>query len=899
MHKYRHLVLPVWAWVLSILSVLGISLPGICQISTDGTLSTEITSSDNRNFVIEAGGLAGSNLFHSFEAFSVPTGGSAYFDQLPSVQNIFSRVTGGNLSEINGEIRANGIANVFLLNPSGIVFGPAASLDIGGSFMGTTAQRLKFADGSELVANSSLSPAQLTISQPVGLQLTGNSGPITVLGEGHNFGVLAGTFETVRTQRNLGLQVAKGQTIALLGNRLLLEGGNVTTPGGRIEIGSVEAGEVDLLSPVNDGFEFGYENVSDFQDIQLLQSASIDAAGAGGGNIQVRGRRISLAGGAAILSDTLGSNPGGLLTVQSDESIEIQGISADGAFLTGFYTDVGSLGTAQGSRLQIETQQLRVFNGGFVSASTFGNGNSGDLIVRAKDIEATGTFTAFAIPTGLLNQAVARSSGDGGNFLIEAERLRVGEGAQVGTGTFGSGSAGNLTVNADTIEVTGTDASDRIFSGLFTQVDATSRGGEAGNLTINSQQLRVSDLALVSAAVAANGMGKGGDVTIRTTNLEIADGGQVTTATLGQGNAGNIEVRADNVDIRGASKLGRNTVSAAISAAVTTTAVGNGGSIEIFTDRLSLSESGAILAVTEGQGNAGNINIEAGEVIVTDPSLLEGGFPSRIIARSRSAGAAGSVNISADQFTAIDQGLVNVSSEVLGDSGNLNLTAPLVRITDAGELTATSATGDRGSINVQADNLLLVGSDGKINTNATTNAATGGNINIDGGLILLTQNSEIVAQAIAGTGGNISLVTEQLLQSANSQIDASSDFGVDGTVTIERLTPDDDPAPVDLPNAVLTLDQLVANSCLVARDRGSGQFIISGSGGLTSTPNSPSQSTFETYRIPTADTAALESEPQETWVLAPQLQSDSKPIEAQSIHRLTDGQVVLARRCQM
>ena len=106
----------------------------IAQVTPDGTLSTTVSSSDNLNFVIEAGNQSGRHLFHSFDKFSVPTNGSAQFNNARGIRTIFSRVTGGNISEINGELSTNHTATLFLMNPSGIIFGKDASLNIGGSF---------------------------------------------------------------------------------------------------------------------------------------------------------------------------------------------------------------------------------------------------------------------------------------------------------------------------------------------------------------------------------------------------------------------------------------------------------------------------------------------------------------------------------------------------------------------------------------------------------------------------------------------------------------------------------------------------------------------------------------------------------------------------------------------
>jgi filamentous hemagglutinin family protein len=118
--KHLVLLLPI-AWLLY-------PLPGICQVSPDRTTNTIVTTNNQRDFTVEVGSQAGGNLFHSFQLFSVPTGGSVFFNSATTVQNIFSRVTGTNVSTIDGSIRASGNANLFLLNPNGVIFGANATL---------------------------------------------------------------------------------------------------------------------------------------------------------------------------------------------------------------------------------------------------------------------------------------------------------------------------------------------------------------------------------------------------------------------------------------------------------------------------------------------------------------------------------------------------------------------------------------------------------------------------------------------------------------------------------------------------------------------------------------------------------------------------------------------------
>ncbi|MGL5078967.1 MAG: filamentous hemagglutinin N-terminal domain-containing protein, partial [Waterburya sp.] len=310
--------------------------PVKAQISPDQTVNTQVNTVNNVT-EITGGTEANENLFHSFQNFSLETGNTAFFNNNLAIKNIISRVTGVNISNIDGLIRANGNANLILINPNGINFGNNASLDIGGSFLGSTAESVIFADGTVFSAKNTQTNPLLTISVPLGLQVGQNPGEINVSGTGHNLSLTEPIFSPFTIGEVEGLKVREGRTLGLIGGNININGGNLTATGGKIELGSIAAGTVNLNSLSQD-WQLSYENVPTFQNINMSQKALADASGIKGGSIQIQGKEVLIENGSAILIQNQSNQESGDLIVNASESLKIDGTTTNGELSSGLFT---------------------------------------------------------------------------------------------------------------------------------------------------------------------------------------------------------------------------------------------------------------------------------------------------------------------------------------------------------------------------------------------------------------------------------------------------------------------------------------------------------------------------------------------------------------------------------
>jgi filamentous hemagglutinin family protein len=819
----------------------GVQAPGLAQIVPDTTLSTPSIVTPAANTSTITGGTAvGNHLFHSFERFSIRSGETAWFNQPLTVQNIFTRVTGSTISQIDGQLRANGSANLFLLNPNGIIFGANAQLNIGGSFIGSTAQSLQFADGTEFSAIAPSRSALLTLSVPMGLQYGANPAPITVQGPGHNLTVNTSNFAVNRAARPAGLRVQPGQTLALVGGNVNLAGGNLTAENGRVELAAVGSAGLVPLTATNPGWTIGpgwtvgnatvenatVENATVGNagpnrsgEVRLTQAASIDTSGSSGGAIRVQGRQVSLTDGSTFLATTLGNGQGQGITVQAAESLEVLGFSGTATapkFPSSLLTDatVGSTATAQGGSIFITTGALRVRDGGQISASTLAAGNAGNLMVKAPTITLQGGSARFG-SSGLFSNVVNRTArGSGGILQVEAQQLTISDGARISVSTTGIGNAGQLNVQAPSIDLVG----------------RTSFGS--------------------SGLVARGAAGNGGNLTVQTDRLRVADGAQIAVSTSGIGKAGRLTVMAQDIELVGI----ESSAPSGLFASVQPRASGKGGDLMITATRLRVRDGAQVAVSTGGTGNAGDLIVKAQaiELSGSSPQSLSGLFASAVI----DTGEGGDLSVSTQKLTIQDGATISVSNfssntanaPGRGPAGNMFINADAISLSNGGTITASTLAGASGNIDIKSATMVMQ-QQSLITTNSKGNDP-GGNIKINTNFLIGTQNSDITANAVNAKGGQVAITAQRIWGlvgrdrlTPESDITATSELGVafGGTVQINTLALDPANGIVTLPVDIVDPSQQIATGCATQQ---TASFVVTGRGGVEENPSGHLKTTF-------------------------------------------------------
>ncbi|MDB9379358.1 beta strand repeat-containing protein [Nodularia sphaerocarpa] len=467
-----------------------------------------------------------------------------------------------------------------------------------------------------------------------------------------------------------------------------------------------------------------------------------------------------LQNGAQVSSSTFNQGSGGKIIVNASELVEATGIAETGKFASGLFS-VARQNTGEGGRVEVTTKRLVLRDGGQVSATTFSQGRGGNVLVNASDsVEAIGIASIGS--SGLFAASV--SNGEGGTVEINTEKLILEDGGQVSAATFNQGTGGNILVNASkSVEVIGIAQNGNVASTLAAQT---------------------------------RGTGNGGTVEINTERLILQDGGQVSATTFNQGSGGNILVNAS----KSVEAIGQNG-SFVSGLLAQTRGIGNGGTVEIKTQKLILQDGGRVTATTFNQGRGGNILVNARE------SVTAIGFGSGLRAQTQGAGDGGTVTVNTGRFLASKgaQTLAAVFQNSKGQGGNINIEADEIQLTgtsDNGDPTIVFATtrgeGDGGEITINTARLIV--QEGAQLGAGTFSSGEGGNV-----LIKASDSVELVgtvpqvpnrpffrdqsgeqfpsglftgSQGI-GTAGNLTIETDRLTLRDGAEIAVNNQGGGD------------------------------------------------------------------------------------------------------------------------
>lgn len=640
------------------------------QVSADGSLNTAVSTQNNLDFTITNGTRSGQNLFHSFREFSIPKDGAAIFDlkNSPTIVNIFSRVTGNDASNINGLIKTIGgnRPNVFLLNSNGILFGPQAQLDIGGSFLATTGQGIQF-DNTVLFSNITTAETLLNVRVPTGVQMGFNPAAIQVEGRGH--GVISQGSQSPYERNPLGrdLQVKSDQTLALLGGEINLNGGVLKA--GNVELGSPVAGELGTnafvgLQSIGNGFTFDYAQVGFYGKIQLLNQSLVDISSQTAGTMKINSQDLHIKDRSLLLSSTVGATKG-QIKIAAQGTFLMEGRTPDRSIGSGI--EVYAIGSGEGATIDISAQDLIIRDISRVSSQASGQAATGDIRVQvAQSVRLNSQVVGDSANAGIF--ALTNGQGNAGDIQLKTSFLQVIDDAVISAATFGSGNAGNIRLETDRMEL--------------------ANGGILGS----------------SSFVQGNA----GTINIQTRSLNLINGGLISSNSLGRGNAGSIEINAsDNItlsslgDGTGSSSQIRSTVRNAPPTVQRlfkspATATGNGGSIVIRSPNISLDRSAEINVRNEGTGQGGDITLQTQNLQLNHQSSLN--------AATRIA-AGGNIRIESDNVSLRNGSSINVTAGNRGEGGIIQIDTAVLLGLENSDIIANAFRGNGGQIRIKADQI--------------------------------------------------------------------------------------------------------------------------------------------------------------------------------------------------
>ena len=559
------------------------------NIVPDNTLGDEssqvIENADGQpNEVITGGAQRGQNLFHSFQEFNVSEGRGAFFANPEAVNNIFSRVTGSNPSNILGELGVNGAANLYLINPNGIVFGENSSLNVQGSFTATTGNGIRFGEQGEFNTINPQAAELLTINPSAYLfNQTAEQDVNSIESQGT-------------------LQVPEGENLVLLGGDLSLRG-ILVAPGGKVSLGSVnDTGEVGISEDENLVFSDGLARGNIF----LSENSAIFVFGAGEGFINVYSQNLSLTEGSRMVAGIF-QGLGDSDTVGGDIVIDVLGtVSLDDSEISNTI-DENAEGTS--GKIEVEAESLVIQNGGLITANTFAIANAGDIEINVTDSVILDGESSDGVSGNISSDVFFLGEGNAGNIKIATTSLEVINGAAITANTLGTGNAGNITITATDSVITNGSGS-AIISSVF-----QSAVGNGGKITITTPSLEISNNSLIASNTFR--LGDGGEIEIYADVVLLKDSEIRTSSNAAAEAAGDITLNVSDTLMLENSSIN----SSASRPPGSSSSRPGGGEITIIGGNIRLRDDSDITTnVNVGAGGGGDITMTVDSVIAFDDS---------------------------------------------------------------------------------------------------------------------------------------------------------------------------------------------------------------------------------------------------------------------------------------
>ncbi len=860
----------------------GSVLAQVTQTIGPGSLGTQVNQVGNV-YEITHGTPAGSNLFHSFGDFSLTAAETALFQTTTgtsdtAIGNILGRVTGGNPSSIFGTIDSVSYypnANLFLMNPEGILFGPNATLNVAGSVAFTTANYIRLFDGvSSAMFYADPGSDAVTAAGRTSIL---SSAPLVDFGfvTPAAFGFLTSPPAAI-TVHGSTLTVSADQSFTLVGGDITVaadpDTGTTSTlqaPAGEIRLASVASpGEV-LLSSLQTGPNINGESFTAMGTVQLTEGTSLDvtdndfAVGGRGGTVRIRGGQFTLDN-SLIFANTLGDVDGNQTALSVNVQSDVNITNGSGIFVTGGGTgragdiDVtgqnvrfegGSFAFTSnvdaadvGGNIAINSTTLSFLDGSALLAESTGTSGGGSVTVHSTDSLSLSGEDAVGNVSRI--QTIANGSGNGGTLSVTGGSVNINGGGiqtvSTYTGNAGdltldltgkititggggihtrgdAGASGNLNVTADTISISGQ-------SGPFNRSHIENIGGATltGNTVITARQFLLTDSARIN--IQSN-LGQAGTLTIKATeSATITNQAKVRMDTSGVG-GGLMKITAQTITIDQGILQTR------------TSGAGDAAAVNLMAGNATIT-GGQINSQTAGNGRGGTVTVNVAEKL-----MITGQFagsaddipgPAGIFTNAFATGNGGNIDVTAGQSVTLTNGAsISASSTGSGNAGNIEINAGNRFEARNSSVTTKSEQAGGGNIEINArDRFRLVNS--QVNASAFLD---GGNITIDPRLVLL-QNSQILAQSIHGNGGNITITTPLFLSDQSSFVSASSQFGLNGTVTIQKPTSNLSGSLGTLTSKPSQAQSLLTQRCAALANGQASSFVVAGREQLPADPGS-------------------------------------------------------------